>query len=197
MINSENCAVILLAAGASSRLGRPKQLLPYKGQSLLANAVDAANDSQGAPVIVVLGANAGEMEREIDQKKVHTVVNGEWDTGIASSIRQGLRELEKIAPGTNTAILMVCDQPYVTGALLDTLIAKHKNTGKGIVASRYQDAMGTPALFHRRLFDDLLQLNGDMGAKRIFQQRPEEIACVDFEKGHIDVDTEQDYRALS
>ncbi len=192
-----NCAVIILAAGASTRLGRPKQLLPFNGKSLLEHAVDTANDSMAEPVIVVLGANADLLEKEIDEKKVHVAVNSEWKEGMASSVRCGINTLLQIAPMTDAAIIMVCDQPYVSSTLLDHLIAMQKNSGKPIVTSQYENAIGPPALFHKTIFPELLQLKGDAGARKIIEQRMNDVATVPFQQGNIDIDTEADYKALS
>ncbi len=127
-------------------MGRPKQLLPYSGKSLLEHTVDIANDADANPVIVVLGANAALLEKEIDEKKVHIVDNKEWEEGMASSIRCGLNTLLHIAPSSDAVIIMVCDQPFVSSSLLNELMVTQKNTGKLIVTSQYENAIGPPAL---------------------------------------------------
>jgi molybdenum cofactor cytidylyltransferase len=192
-----NCAVIILAAGASSRLGRPKQLLPYQGKSLLAHAVDTAIDADADPVIVVLGADAPAVEKEIDEKKVHIVTNTEWKEGMASSIRCGLQTLKRTALMSDAVILMMCDQPYVSPSVLNELIATQKNTGKPIVLSRYGNTKGPPALFYKTLFAELMDLTGDEGARSIVAKHGSDVATVLFEKGNIDIDTEEDYRKLA
>lgn len=191
-----NCAVIILAAGSSSRLGRPKQLLPYNGKSLLEHAVDTANDSIAEPVIVVLGANAEILEKEIIEKKVHIEENKEWQEGMASSVRYGITALMRIAPAADAAIIMVCDQPFVSPELLNELIAHQKSTGKLIVTSQYENAVGPPALFYKTIFPELLKLKGDAGARKIIEQRKGDIATVSFMKGSIDIDTEADYKTI-
>ena len=189
-------AIIVLAAGSSSRMGRPKQLLPYNGKSLLEHTVDTANDTDASPVIVVLGANAALLEKEINEKKVHITENSEWSEGMASSVRCGIKTLVQIAPYSDAAIIMVCDQPFVSPALLNDLVAAQKNTGKDIVTSHYENAIGPPALFHKTVFPELLDLKGDAGARKIIEQRGTDIATVSFVKGEIDIDTESDYKAL-
>jgi molybdenum cofactor cytidylyltransferase len=190
------CAIIILAAGSSSRMGRPKQLLPYNGKSLLEHTVDTANDADANPVIVVLGANAALLEKEIDEKKVHIVENNEWKEGMASSVRCGLSTLLHIAPSSDAAIIMVCDQPFVSSSLLNELIAAQKNTGKPIVASQYENAVGPPTLFYKTIFPRLLELKGDAGARKIIEQRTSDVATVLFTHGNVDIDTEADYDAL-
>lgn len=192
-----NCAIIILAAGSSSRMGRPKQLLPYMGKSLLSHSVDIANDADAKPVIVVLGANAALLEKEIDEKKVHIVVNNEWQEGMASSIRCGLNTLLHIAPSSGAAILMVCDQPFVSASLLNELISQQKNTGKLIVASQYQNTVGPPALFDKIIFPELMELKGDAGARKIVERHSNDTTTVSFTGGNIDIDTEADYRSLN
>jgi len=177
-------------------MGRPKQLLPYNGKSLLEHTVDAANDADANPVIVVLGANAVLLEKEIEEKKVHVVENKEWKEGMASSVRCGLDTLLHIAPSSDALIIMVCDQPFVSSSLLNELIATQKNTSKPIVTCQYENATGPPALFHKIIFPDLLALKGDAGARKIIEQRTSDVATVLFKQGSIDIDTEADYKAL-
>ena len=195
-IIKSNCAIIILAAGASARLGRPKQLLPYQGKSLLEHAVDIANDSDASPVIVVLGAGAAELEKMIDEKKLHIVENEEWQEGIASSIRCGMNTLKRVALLSDAVILMVCDQPHIETSVINELIATQKKTGKPIVASRYGDTMGTPVLFFKSMFAELLELEGDKGAKKIIDKYPTELAAIAFPLGELDIDTEEDYKTL-
>jgi len=177
-------------------LGRPKQLLPYNGKSLLEHSVDTANDSDASPVIVILGANATLLEKEIEEKKIHISENKEWKEGMASSVRCGINTLMHIAPDADAAIIMVCDQPFVSSSLLNDLIFTQKRTGKPIVTSQYEAAIGPPALFHKSVFPELLNLKGDAGARKIIEQRMNEVATVLFTKGIIDIDTEEDYKAL-
>lgn len=178
-------------------MGRPKQLLPYKGKSLLEHTVDTANDAEANPVIVVLGANATLLEKEIDEKKVHVVENKEWKEGMASSIRCGLNSLLQIAPSADAVILMVCDQPFVSASLLNELITTQKNTGKLIVTSQYENTIGPPALFYRTIFPELLELKGDAGARRIVELHSNDVSTVLFTQGNIDIDTNADYKALT
>ncbi len=187
----------MLGAGSSSRLGRPKQLLPYNGKSLLEHSVDTANNAEANPVIVVLGADAALLEKLIDEKKVHIVENKEWEEGMASSIRCGVNALMHIAPSSDAVILMVCDQPHVSASLLNELITIQKNSGRLIVTSQYENTFGPPALFYKTLFPELLKLKGDAGARNIVVQHIDDVATVLFTEGNIDIDTEEDYKALN
>jgi molybdenum cofactor cytidylyltransferase len=193
----ENIGVIILAAGNSSRLGSPKQLLTYEGKTLLQQSLQLALDSIAHPVVVVVGAHADRINKETDFNSAHIVANADWQEGLASSIRCGINALLEIDPLTEGAVLMLCDQPYVTPGLINELIVTHQNTGKAIVASGYSDTLGVPALFHKSVFNLLLQLKDDAGAKGIIQRNRQDTAVVAFPKGDVDIDTEADYQELS
>ena len=196
MSSPNTIGVIILAAGSSSRLGEPKQLLEHHGKSLLQKAIDAAINADANPVIVVLGANADRIAKEINKSKIQVIINSEWEEGMASSVRVGLNEVLFIAPSTEAVILMVCDQPYISPDLIKDLINTHKQSRNPIVSCSYGEAIGPPALFHRSLFNELMELNGDVGARRIIQRHSDEVATVSFIKGKIDIDTKEDYDAL-
>jgi len=191
-----NCAAIILAAGKSNRLGRPKQLLKYQNKNLLQYTIDTARQSAVQSVIVVLGSNADLILNEINYSGIRVVINDDWETGMASTIRCGIQSLQKLDPEVNTAILMVCDQPYVTNDLLNSLIETQKETGKPIIASEYEGAIGTPVLFQKQFFSELMKLKGDAGAKKIMMQYSDLLAMAPFPKGSIDIDTIDDYEAL-
>jgi molybdenum cofactor cytidylyltransferase len=193
----ENIGVIILAAGNSSRLGSPKQLLTYEGKTLLQQSLQLALDSIAHPVVVVVGAHADRINKETDFNSAHIVANADWQEGLASSIRCGINALLEIDPLTEGAVLMLCDQPYVTPDLINELVATHQHTGKAIVASGYSDTLGVPALFHKSVFNLLLQLKDDAGAKGIIQRNRQDTAVVAFPKGDVDIDTEADYQELS
>lgn len=196
MSSVDKIGIIILAAGSSSRLGQPKQLLKYHGKSLLQNAIDAAVNADADDVIIVLGANAEQVSKEIDKVKAVTIINSEWEEGMASSIRNGLNELLFISPSTDAVILMVCDQPYVSSNLINDLIKTQKETGKPIVTCDYGETIGPPALFDKSLFHELMKLKGDAGARKIIQHHKNDVAMVSFTKGRIDIDTEEDYGRL-
>ena len=189
--------IIILAAGASSRLGSPKQLLTFSGTTLLQHSIEMAQSSDAANVLVVLGANAALIQTEINYTTANVFVNPGWKEGMASSIRCGLQLLVKTNPQVEAAIFMVSDQPFVTAALLNQLMDAHRTNGSKIVAAKYQDTFGTPVLFHKTFFPELLQLNGDVGAKSVVRKHLNEVTFFPFPKGHIDIDTIDDYNNLS
>lgn len=187
--------IIILAAGASSRMNQPKQLLPYHQKSLLSHTIEEAQKSL-MPVIVVLGANAQQIKAGIGSMEVEIVVNEDWKSGMSSSIKAGLQKALANFKEMQNCILAVCDQPYISSILFQKLVDEKKESGKEIVASSYADTVGTPCLFDKKYFDELLNLEGDHGAKNILQKYRNEVASVDFKNGKIDVDTKKDYEEL-
>lgn len=192
----KDCAVIILAAGQSSRLGEPKQLLKYQNKTLLQHAIDTAKQTSIEPIIVVLGSNADTILKEIETSAIHVVKNDNWQSGMASTIRCGIQESQMLDAAIEAAILMVCDQPFVTRDLLSSLIKKQEETDKPIIASQYGDTIGTPALFSKQFFAQLMDLSGDTGAKKIMMQHSDLVDTVSFPQGGIDIDTIDDYEAL-
>jgi molybdenum cofactor cytidylyltransferase len=188
--------IVLLAAGSSSRLGEPKQLLAFDGQSLLQHSEQVALASQAEPVIVVLGSSADRLKDEVADPALTIVVNERWQEGMASSIRCGVNKLTELAPEAQAVIIMVCDQPFVTTALLNEMITAFLKTGKPIVACSYADTFGPPVLFHRSFFPELLQLQGDIGARGVIRRHVNDAELLPFPKGTIDVDTKADYDNL-
>ena len=188
--------IILLAAGQSARLGKPKQLLNYKGKTLLEHSLQVAIETQLQPIITVLGANADLLKKSIDHFNTKVVINQQWSEGMASSIRCGMEELIKITPTIAGVIIMVCDQPYVTAKLLIDLVEKYKYSLKPIIASSYKNNIGTPALFDKTIFALLFSLKGDSGAKKIMKSNPDWVETVNFLFGEIDIDTTGDYDLL-
>jgi molybdenum cofactor cytidylyltransferase len=186
-------AIIILAAGASTRMGRPKQLLEYNGRSLIQHTVEVAKASVCHPIIVVLGAYAERIKPEIATLSVEAIENSFWHQGMSTSIRIGIETLNKSNCKAEAAILMLCDQLFVSPCLIERLIEVYRTTSAPIVASEYAQIIGVPALFDRTLFSQLTSLNGDAGARKIIQKYIRQVARVSFPEGIIDLDTPQDY----
>jgi len=197
MSTASNIGIVILAAGSSSRLGEPKQLLEFDGMTLLSHSIIEAANSNCSIAVVVIGANADFIAKEIDGDIVHIIANKNWDEGMSSSLRLGLKTLRKIDPKIDAVIFMTCDQPYISSSVLNDLISKYQQSGKPIVTSNYGEAIGPPTLFHKSFFSELMELKGDVGAKKIIQQHNDEVATVLFTKGNIDIDTKKDYEALN
>jgi molybdenum cofactor cytidylyltransferase len=193
---ANHCGIVVLAGGQSSRLGRPKQLLPYKESTLIKHAAEVALQAEMGPVVVVTGANADVIGKALEGLPVKIVVNSGWEEGMASSLRMGLHALVESFPQTDGILFMVCDQPFVTKSLLRCLLQVQQDTGKAITACGYQGKMGTPALFHRSFFEKLMELEGDKGARLLIAAFPDEVAEVPFAAGAIDIDTREDYEKL-
>ena len=188
--------IILLAAGASSRLGKPKQLLTYNDKTLLQHSLQIAIATEIQSIVIVLGANSDLLSESLENQKIRTVINEGWSEGMASSIRCGMEALLNTAPALDGVIIMVCDQPFVTSKLLTDLVEKHQLTGKPIIASKYNSTLGTPALFDTTIFALLRLLKGDSGAKKMMQANPDWVESVDFPLGEFDIDTNGDYDLL-
>ena len=187
-------ALLLLAAGASTRMGRPKQLLPYHGRTLLRHAAETAMASGCAPLVLVTGALHEELLAEIAGLPIQVIHNADWATGMASSIRAGLAALTDARPAA--VLIMLTDQPLVTPKLLRELMARQQQTQAPIVAAAYGDTLGVPAVFDHVLLPKLLQLQGQQGAGRLIASLGAAVGRVPFPAGLLDVDTPVDYARL-
>jgi molybdenum cofactor cytidylyltransferase len=183
-------SIIILAAGNSSRLGLPKQLLQYEKKSFLRLIAEKALEIQPLEAIAVLGFDFDRMQKEIHDLPVRTVLNHEWREGIASSIRAGINAVDLDAKG---ALISVCDQPAVTSELLNGLISLCSHE-KPIAATKYDKILGVPACYDRTIFPELLLLRGDRGAKRVIGRDESRVVAYSFPQASIDIDTLQDYQ---
>jgi len=187
---------IILAAGGSSRFGRVKQLIEFEGITLLERAIRAAQNAKCDPVVIVTGSNPLEIHNAIKPEGVWVVNNADWERGIGTSIRSGLHKLLELAPDTRAVTLLVCDQPFVTGTIVNGLIQHWRDTGKSIVASSYSETLGVPALFGSTCFPQLLKIRDDSRAKPVIMENSERVTAVPFPEGAIDIDTVADYDRL-
>jgi molybdenum cofactor cytidylyltransferase len=191
-IENDNIAVIVLAAGASTRMpGHIKPLLPWRGKTLIEHIVAMAQQSRAQQVIVVLGAHADAVRGVVEKTGARVIVNSEWETGQASSIRAGLRAL---GPEIAAAIFLNADQPFVTSAMLDALMARYRQTGTPIIVSAFAGRRGNPALFARTCFADLQTLQGEQGGRVLFARYS--VLAVEFDDARLgmDIDTLDDYQ---
>ena len=195
-MNSAGVGTVVLAAGSSSRMGRPKQTLQYRGESLLRRAALAALGAGCRPVVVVTGANAGLSRRELGGLDVREVLNPMWETGMASSIRAGVEDLITADADLAAAVLLLCDQPHVTADVISRLVETHRTNGSPIVASTYGGSYGVPALFGRTHFAELARLEGAAGAKQVIKRHAEVAHFLPFADGEVDVDTPDDFSLL-
>jgi len=188
--------IVILAAGRSSRLGQSKQLLPFRGETLLKRAIHTAIQSEVAEIVVVLGANADAHQKEITNERVDVVKNWDWEKGIGTSIACGVEKLTELLPHATACIILLCDQPYISAELIKKMQKIHSSSAKGIVACKYASTIGTPALFDKKYFKHIKLLKEDQGAKKLFSRFEDDLSTIDFPEGETDIDTQQDYIQL-
>lgn len=195
-MNSSSIGLIILAAGASTRMGTPKQLLFYKGCSFIRHITEVAIISVCQPIVVVLGANAERIKPEINQFPVQIVENSQWEKGMSASIRVGLEALLTVNLNLEAVAIALCDQPFVSSQTLNQLIEAYHFTGKPIIACEYAGTLGVPALFNRTLFSELMALKSTEGAKKLINKHIHEVLSVPCPEAAIDIDTPSDYEQL-
>ena len=192
----DGIGAVVLAAGASTRMGRPKQLLQFGGEAMLRRAASVTLKAGCRPVVVVTGANATPSREALRGLDVQEAENEQWESGISSSVRVGIEALVTANPRTAAVVLMLCDQPFVTQEIIARLVAAHLETGRSIVASRYGGSYGVPALFGKDHFAELTALKGAAGAKQVIQKHLPEVHLLPFPEGEIDIDTPDDLARL-
>ena len=188
-------SAILLAAGESRRMGKPKQLLPFGSSTILAETVNNLLDSRVDEVIVVLGFRAEEMMEKIDLKPVRTVVNPVYRQGMSTSMIAGLN---LVASQAQAVMFALGDQPVINSQTINRLIAEFCNHDKGIAIPTYQDKRGHPVIFAIRYRSELLRLKGDIGGREIIDRHPEDVleVAVNCEGVCIDIDTGEQLQLL-
>jgi molybdenum cofactor cytidylyltransferase len=191
-----NVGAVILAAGGSSRLGQPKQLLQFRGKTLVRRIVDAAVEGGCSPIVVAVGRDKEKISRALEQSNTVIVENLNWNNGMGTSIRSAVQHLIDTAPNVEAIALLVCDQPFVDSHTIEQLIALHEKTKKTIVASSYAGTLGVPALFHRSCVGELLRLDEGSGAKAVISLNRDRVAELPFPEGKIDIDTATDYDRL-
>src|SRR6266536_1814860 len=209
-------AAVILAAGESSRLGQPKQLIQFRGKTLVRRMVDAASEAGCRPILVVVGngkqsphldalRSPKEETRQLvdaitsELKKTGAIIvaNPNWKGGLGTSIRTGIQHLIDTAPGVEATVLLTCDQPFIDRAVIGGLITLRHETRKPIVAASYAGTLGVPALFDRGRLPELLRLDDSAGAKSIILSNRDQVAEFPFPEGEIDIDTLEDYERFA
>ena len=179
---------IILAAGGSTRLGEPKQLLVFHGETLVHAAVRAAQEGGCDPVCVVTGHARAAVEHAVADLAPILAHNKEWQRGMGSSARLGLGAVHD----ASAVVLLACDQPAVDGKVIRALIGQHEHSGRAIVASHYSGTLGIPALFAQSCFAELQGLPDDCGAKAVILADPARVASLEFPGGALDIDVPED-----
>jgi molybdenum cofactor cytidylyltransferase len=190
----ENVYALILAAGNSTRMGRPKQLLHWQNRTLLERAIDSANPLLPGRVIVVLGAQAELICETINLDSVKTVRNPAWQNGIASSIRKGI---EALPASAEAVLIMLCDQPLVDTAHLKALLSAWQSEPDRIIASQYHLSFGVPVVFPAAFFNRLQALSGDKGAKPLLAEFESRVLKIPFAGAELDIDTPNDFERLT
>jgi molybdenum cofactor cytidylyltransferase len=185
---------VVLAAGASTRFGSPKQLVRYNGQTLLQRVLGVANELSAAAVTVVLGANAAEIVATLPASRASVLINRDWREGIASSLRTAVRSLPGACDGL---LVMLADQPLIATAALTRLISTWRRQPRQIVASRYSGATGVPVIFPRWCFEQLAELRGDQGARALITRHSDHVVALALPEAAIDIDQPEDLLGLT
>jgi molybdenum cofactor cytidylyltransferase len=189
---------IVLAAGAATRMGAQKQLLHYRGQTLLERCIEQAVEAGLDPIIVVIGAGAPEVRAAISKQPVIIVENPAWQSGMGSSLSAGMRELRNISPrnpATAVAILLA-DQPRVKAEHLSAMRLLLETGNALAVAAEYSGGLGVPAFFKRELFATLVDLPPDVGARRLLRESGLKVSSYPLREAAIDIDTPEDFASL-
>ena len=189
-------AIMILAAGASTRMGTPKQLLLYQGRSFLKYITEIALASVCQPVVVVLGANVEQIHPQIKQLPVKVVKNLDWACGMSTSIKSGIELLNNLPQKIEAVVIILCDQPFVSPQIINQLVDAYYSTKKSIIACEYGNTLGVPALFNQTFFSELAALKETSGAKKVINNNLNEVFSIPFPLGDMDIDTPKDYEQL-
>jgi molybdenum cofactor cytidylyltransferase len=193
--NSEVKSVaIILAAGSSSRMGQSKQLLKIGNESLLRQTVQTVTNSGVEETVIILGSGQQAHQEEIIDLPVKVIYNPDWQKGIGSSLKCGVRFIEERFPACETILVTVCDQPLLSSKHLRILHDSYQSEKNSIVSSYYSDSPGVPVLFNRSMFKKLLEVDDQHGAKMIIKENIELALLIDFPEGSVDLDTPEDWK---
>lgn len=172
-------AIVILAAGSSSRMGKPKQILELSNKTMLNRIIKVAG-SVSDNLVVVLGANSELVRSTINQTNLDVQYNENWNSGISSSIKVAVLHVQMNYPVVDRILFVLCDQPFVNKELLQVIISTAVISNKGIVACNYNNTIGVPALFKKTYFQALLNLSCNEGAKTILSQQRHDVYTIPF-----------------
>jgi len=192
----QGIAAVVLAAGASTRLGQAKQLIRTGSESLLRRTVRLAAEARCAPVFVVLGYEAEQMRAELEGLSATAVINERWVEGMGSSLRCGIEALGATEARPAGVLLLVCDQPKITADHLLKLVAEQGGDETRIVASGYAGRAGVPAVFGWGFYPELLTVQGDRGAREVILRHADQVRMLAWPEGELDVDRPGDLEKL-
>lgn len=188
--------MVILAAGASRRMEKIKQLLPWKNTTLLEHTIQEGLASEIDAVFVVLGASAEQISNSISHLPVQTVFNANWERGMGTSIACALQEIRNYSESFDAVLIALTDQPLLEKNYFNNLINSYLNINKNIVASQMNDGAGVPVILGSGYFAALANLDQDFGARKIIANHPEDVILVNPGDKIVDVDTKEAYEAL-
>jgi molybdenum cofactor cytidylyltransferase len=187
---------LILAAGAATRMGKIKQLLPYRGRTLVEHAIQQAQLAGFAPVLVVLGAQAQAVAEAVRRTSAASVVNENWARGMGSSIVAGVVRMLELAPDLEAMAVLLADQPYVSASHLAAMARVFEGLSAPILAARYAGTLGVPALFRRAVFSKLQELKPDAGARSLLRRATGDVHSFDLPEAATDIDTPEEFADL-
>ncbi|HEX3437100.1 MAG TPA: nucleotidyltransferase family protein [Pseudacidobacterium sp.] len=186
----------MLAAGASTRLGQSKQLVKFGNESLLHRTVRLAIEASCSPVVVVLGFEAKQLQKEIVDLNAKIAINSEWQSGMGSSLRCSIGAIEQEDSLPERVLVLLSDQPQLSLTVIQALLRKSDEEDSLITASRYAGKLGAPAIFSKDLYPALKNIDGDKGAHQIIEKHRGDTSFIDFPGGEIDIDTPSDLKSV-
>ena len=188
-------AILILAAGESSRMGQPKQLLPYKDTNLLLHTVKQANAIKYSDVFIVIGAHFSDVFKSIRGQKATVIMNSNWEEGMGSSLKKGI-DFIKNKNNYDQVLITLGDIPLITTEHYEELISLSDSSGKRIVLTSYEEVSGVPAIFDRSLFNELFAMSNGEGAKPVIKKYKKEVIEMTSKTPYFDVDTQETYQEL-
>ncbi|MFS4468299.1 nucleotidyltransferase family protein [Maribacter sp. 2210JD10-5] len=198
MTTKSNIGILILAAGRSSRMQSIKQLLPWEHENLLLNAIHTALKTTANQVFIVLGASAHKIKKacSLEVLNVEIIMNDDWKKGLGSSIATSVQYFNEKKYDLDGILVMLADQPLFTVTYFNEMLAEFKQERHKIVSTAYGSRAGVPAVFHKSLFDELLDLSEDFGAKEIMKKYANLNLVLDSGKMNQDIDTQETYHEL-
>ena len=195
IVKMNSIAILVLAAGKSSRMKGIKQLLKIDNKTLLEHTLEEAKKVNSKNVFCVLGANATKIKAQTSTKNINYIFNENFEKGLSSSIVSGVNYIEKKHPNINSILILLADQPEVNDFYLNKLIATFKKNNEKIIASNYGEMNGVPAIFPKNYFSKLQFLKGDKGAKELLNNNDLDVLVFPRKKSFVDIDTQEDYQS--
>lgn len=196
MIKDAKIGVVILAAGPSSRLGYAKQLVEFRGKSLLQHTIDISDSLAFDTKVLVLGASYNAIKEKINRKNFEIVMNNNWEEGMSTSIREGVFSSQEQKKDLDHILFLLSDQPFLSKERIEELIQVQLESKSPATFSKYAGTIGVPAIFSAKVFYHLKRLKGDEGAKKLIHDQKFNFQTVKFEQGNFDVDTAEDVELL-